>query len=240
MNRPPVPIMRLDKYLSACGFGSRSEVKKLLRQGIVTVNGAPAGDPGLHVEPGVSRVECNGENAAYQEHVYVMLHKPAGVVSATADRWSDTALDLLEGAYPGRKLFPAGRLDRDATGLLLITDDGPLAHELLSPKKHVEKVYEVLLDKPVEHADIEAFASGIDLGDFTAKPAMLTALPGNRAGVALTEGKFHEVKRMFEARGKTVLELKRTAMGSLRLDENLKPGEWRELTNEEEAALKTN
>jgi 16S rRNA pseudouridine516 synthase len=230
--------MRLDKYLGACGFGSRSEVKKLIKQGLVTVNGESAHDQGMQVEPGASRVECNGETTEYKEHIYIMLNKPAGVVSATGDRWHDTVLDLLEGAYPGRKLFPAGRLDRDATGLMLLTDDGTLAHELLSPKKHVEKKYEARLDKPVDDTDVSAFADGIALEDFTAKPAKLAQLPGNRAEVALTEGKFHQVKRMFEARGKTVLELKRTAMGSLRLDENLKPGGWRELCEEEISLLK--
>lgn len=231
--------MRLDKYLSACGFGSRSEVKKLLKQGLATVDGEIARDPGAHVTPGESAVRVNGDEIAYREHVYVMLNKPAGVVSAAEDRWSDTVLDLLEGAYPERALFPVGRLDRDATGLLLLTDDGALAHELLSPKKHVEKTYEVLLDKPADEADIAAFASGIDLGDFTSKPASLASLGGNRAQAVLTEGKFHEVKRLFEARGKTVLELKRTAMGNLRLDESLKPGEWRELTNTEVDLLKS-
>lgn len=230
--------MRLDKYLGACGFGTRSEAKKLIRQGLVTVDGVPARDQGMHVEPGIGRVECNGEIAIYREHIYIMLNKPAGVVSATGDRWHDTVLDLLEGAYPGRKLFPAGRLDRDATGLLLITDDGALAHGLLSPKKHVEKNYEVLLDKPADETDTSAFAGGIELDDFTTKPAKLAVLPGNRAEVILTEGKFHQVKRMFEARGKTVLELKRTAIGSLRMDGKLKPGEWRELTEEEVGSLK--
>jgi 16S rRNA pseudouridine516 synthase len=230
--------MRLDKYLSACGFGTRSEVKKLVKQGFVTVDGTAVRDQGMHVEPGANAVVCNGKAAAYREHVYVMLNKPEGVVSATGDRWHDTVLDLLEGAYPERELFPVGRLDRDTTGLLLLTDDGALAHELLSPKKHVEKVYEALLDKPVEDADIAAFASGIVLEDFTSKPALLKRLDRCLARAVLTEGKFHEVKRMFEARGKNVLELKRTAMGSLRLDESLTPGEWRELTQEEEMALK--
>lgn len=230
--------MRLDKYLSACGFGSRSEVRKLIRGGDVTVDGEPASDAGAQVEPEKNEVLCGGEEAFYREHVYVMLNKPEGVVSATGDRWHDTVLDLLEGAYPSRALFPVGRLDRDATGLLLLTDDGALAHEMLSPKKHVDKIYEVLLDRPSDAADAEAFAAGIDLGDFTSKPAQLAGLGGNRAQVVLTEGKFHEVKRLFEARGKAVLELKRTAMGSLRLDESLKPGDWRELTKEEENTLK--
>jgi 16S rRNA pseudouridine516 synthase len=230
--------MRLDKYLSFCGFGTRTEVKKLVKQGAMTVDGETVRDQAVHVKPGESAVMCNGEEARYREHVYVMLHKPEGVITATGDRWHETALDLLEGAYAERALFPVGRLDRDTTGLLLLTDDGPLAHELLAPKKHVTKVYEAVLDVPAEESDAAAFAAGIDLGDFTSLPAELAIRDGNRAAVSLSEGKFHQVRRMFEARGKTVLKLHRTAMGPLRLDENLAPGQWRELTADEVAALK--
>lgn len=230
--------MRLDKLLSFCGFGSRNEVRKLLRQGIVTVDGEAARDHGMQVKPEEQQIEVNGEAVRYREHVYILLNKPEGVISATGDRWHETVLDLLEGAYSERELFPAGRLDRDTTGLLLLTDDGPLAHDLLSPKKHVEKVYTVVLDNPADAADVQAFGTGIDLGDFTSKPARLTILEGNEAEVALTEGKFHQVKRMFEARGKTVLKLHRKSMGPLVLDDTLAPGDWRELTEEEVAKLK--
>ncbi len=230
--------MRLDKLLSFCGFGSRNEVRKLMRQGQVTVDGAEVRDQATQVNPETQRVEVNGEAVLYREHVYIMLNKPEGVISATGDRWHDTVLDLLEGAYAERELFPAGRLDRDTTGLMLLTDDGVLAHDLLAPKKHVEKVYETELDIAADATDVEAFAAGIDLGDFTSKPAKLTILDGNRAEVALTEGKFHQVKRMFEARGKTVVKLHRKSMGPLVLDDSLKPGDWRELTEEEVKKLK--
>ncbi len=230
--------MRLDKLLSFCGFGSRNEVRKLMRQGLVTVDGAEVRDQATQVNPETQHVEVNGEAVRYREHIYIMLYKPEGVISATDDRWHDTVLDLLEGAYAERELFPAGRLDRDTTGLMLLTDDGVLAHDLLSPKKHVEKIYEAELDNAADSADVDAFAAGIDLGDFTSKPARLTILDGNRAEVALTEGKFHQVKRMFEARGKTVVKLHRKSMGPLVLDESLQPGDWRELTEEEVKALK--
>lgn len=230
--------MRLDKYLCLNGFGTRTEVRKLVKQGIVTVDGETARDQGMQIRPGESAVVVAGEAVAYQEHVYIMLNKPEGVVSATGDRWHETVLDLLEGAFRGRDLFPVGRLDRDTTGLLLLTDDGALAHALLSPRKHVEKTYEALLDAPADGADVEAFAQGLQLDDFAAMPARLEPLGGNRAEVTLTEGKFHQVKRMFEARGKTVLTLHRRSMGPLTLDEELAPGRWRELTEEEAACLK--
>jgi 16S rRNA pseudouridine516 synthase len=230
--------MRLDKYLCASGFGTRMEMKKLLKQGIVTVDGEIVRDQGMQIKPGEHTVVCNGEEVRYKEHVYIMLNKPDGVISATGDRWHDTVLDLLEGAYAEHPLFPVGRLDRDTTGLLLLTDDGPLAHELLAPKKHVAKIYVAELTAPVDDSDIAAFAEGIVLEDFTTKPAALAKLDGNSAEVTLTEGKFHQVKRMFEARGKTVLKLHRRAMGPLALDSDMAPGDWRELTSEEEALLK--
>ncbi len=230
--------MRLDKFLSACGVGTRSEVKKLLRLDLVEVNGTVQRDPALSIDPETVEITYRGEQLRYQEHVYLMLHKPEGVVSATDDRWSDTVLDLLEGAYRERALFPVGRLDRDTTGLLLLTDDGPLSHELLSPRKHVEKVYEALLDRPATEADVAAFAQGLNLGDFVSQPAVLTPLEGSRAQVTLTEGKFHQVKRMFEACGAQVLRLHRLSMGPLTLDPALQPGDWGELTPEELQALR--
>ena len=230
--------MRLDKFLSFCGVGTRSEVKKLLKQNLVEVDGAVERDPGRQIDPQISSVSFHGTLLHYQEHVYVMLHKPEGVVSATDDRWHDTVLDLLEGAFAEHLLFPVGRLDRDTTGLLLLTDDGPLAHELLSPKKHVEKVYEAELDGETTEADVAAFAAGIALEDFTTKPAVLEPLSGNQARVTLTEGKFHQVKRMFEARGRQVLKLHRLSMGKLTLDPELAPGDWRELTEEELQSLR--
>jgi 16S rRNA pseudouridine516 synthase len=232
--------MRLDKYLAACGYGTRTEVKKLLKQGIVTVDGTVEKDAARQIDADAASVICADEPVRYRKFIYLMLHKPEGVVSATGDRWNDTVLDLLQGEFAERALFPVGRLDRDTTGLLLLTDDGALAHELLSPKKHVKKTYLAKLDKPADAADIAAFAAGLPLEDFTAKPAELMPLEGTLAKVVLTEGKFHQVKRMFEARGKQVLKLRRVSMGPLALDEALVPGQWRELTEEEVAALKEN
>ena len=230
--------MRLDKFLAACGYGTRNEVKKMLKQSLVTVDGEIEKDQGFQVDISVHKVECSGEEAHYKQYVYILLNKPDGVVSATGDRWHDTVLDLLDGAYAGHSMFPVGRLDRDTTGLLLLTDDGVLAHDLLSPKKHVQKTYVAELDKAADSADIAAFSQGIVLEDFTTKPARLVMLGGNRVEVILTEGKFHQIKRMFEARGKQVLSLQRTAMGPLTLDDSLQPGDWRELTEEETLMLK--
>ena len=235
---PMSKSIRLDKYLAVCGLGTRSEIKKLLKQNIITVDGAVERDPARQVDPAATQVACNDELLQYSQFVYIMLNKPEGVLSSTGDRWHDTVIDLLEGAYPGHDLFPAGRLDLDTTGFVLLTDDGALAHDLLSPKKHVAKVYEAQLDLPVTQAAIDSFATGIDLSDFVSKPAQLKALDGNKGEVALTEGKFHQVKRMFEACGLQVLELHRKAIGPLTLDEDLEPGQWRDLTEEEIAALK--
>lgn len=231
--------MRLDKYLAACGLGTRNEVKKMLKTNVVTLNGDVVRDPATQLDADTAEVVVNGEELRYRQYVYIMLHKPEGVVSATGDRWHDTVLDLLEGNYSEHPLFPVGRLDRDTTGLLLLTDDGALAHELLAPKKHVEKTYLAQLDLPADAADVAAFAEGIALEDFTTKPAILLPLEGNSARVVLTEGKYHQVKRMFEARSKQVLSLHREAMGPLELDPELSPGDWRELTEEELAALKS-
>lgn len=230
--------MRLDKYLAACGFGSRNEAKKLLKTGVVIVNGDVVRDPATKLDADTVLVSVNGEDLRYQQYVYIMLNKPEGVVCATGDRWHDTVLDLLEGNFAEHELFPVGRLDRDTTGLLLLTDDGALAHELLSPKKHVDKTYWAQLDAAADDADVATFAAGFPLEDFTTKPAKLLPLEGGAAEVVLTEGKFHQVKRMFEARGKHVLALRRTAMGPLTLDPDLTPGDWRELTADELEALK--
>lgn len=228
--------MRLDKLLAQCGFGSRQQVKQLVRAGAVRFRGEPVRDPGLHVEPG--EVTVQGEPLAYRPYLYLMLHKPPGLLTATRDRHAPTVLDLLPGELLRRKPAPVGRLDKDAEGLLLITDDGALAHYLLSPARHVEKVYRVTCDAGFVPADIAAFASGMDLGDFVAKPAQLTPLdPPTEALITVTEGKFHQVKRMCAARGKTVLRLIRLGMGGLTLDPALEPGAWRELTDQEICGL---
>jgi len=229
--------MRLDKYLSEMGAGTRSELKKAVRSGRVTVNGVKARDASMHVEEG-DEIFMDGERVAYEQFVYYLMNKPAGVISATEDTRDRTVLDLLEGQQR-KGLFPVGRLDRDTEGLLLITNNGELAHRLLSPKNHVDKVYFARLDAPVGETERRMFAEGLRVDEtFTAMPAELEVLdPGNEVKVTIREGKFHQIKRMFEAVGREVLYLKRLSMGPLALDGSLPPGAYRRLTEEEESAI---
>jgi len=220
---------RLDQALSARGFGSRKEVNALVRARAVAVNGEIARKSEQKINPDSDQVTVRGEAVCLREFIYVMLHKPQGVLSASRDANAPTVLDLLPQSLRRRGLFPVGRLDKDTTGLLLITDDGALAHALLSPRRHVPKVYLATLRAPATQDDAHAFAQG--LGEFL--PAELYIFENNRARVVLREGKYHQVKRMFAARGNEVLALHREAMGGLSLDKNLKPGECRELTEEE-------
>lgn len=226
---------RLDKFLASQGLGTRKEVGKLIRSGAVLVNGAPQRDPGAKVEPGADRVTAQGEEIRYQEFLTIMLNKPAGVLSATEDRRQTTVLDLLPEGLRRRGLFPAGRLDKDTTGLLLITDDGDLAHRMLSPKKHVYKLYQARLDAPVTPEDVRAFEEGVRWGEEVYAPARLWAGEEDPfvAFAQVHEGRFHQVKRMFQARGKTVLSLKRLKIGGLSLDSTLQEGECRLLAPEE-------
>ena len=225
---------RLDKFLASQGLGTRKEVGKLIRSGAVLVNGAPQPDPGANVEPGADRVTAQGEEIRYQEFLTIMLNKPAGVLSATEDRRQKTVLDLLPAELRRRGLFPAGRLDKDTTGLLLITDDGDLAHRMLSPKSHVYKLYQALLDQPVDARDVQAFEQGIQWEEERYAPARLwTEGDPRTAFVEIREGRFHQVKRMFQARGKNVLQLKRLKIGGLALDDTLPEGDCRLLTPEE-------
>ncbi|MCI8419770.1 MAG: rRNA pseudouridine synthase [Oscillospiraceae bacterium] len=230
---------RLDKLLAATGRWSRREAKALVREGRVLVDGVPALRAEDKVDPDRSTVLVDGGDIGYARHVYVMLHKPAGVLSATEDPRQETVLDLLPPELKKRGLFPVGRLDKDTEGLLLLTDDGDLAHRLLSPKKHVDKVYQARLDRPLGEADRDAFARGILLEDgYRCMAAELELLgDGTEVRIVLREGKFHQVKRMTAARGSQVLSLKRLRMGPLVLDEALAPGQWRRLTPAEVQAL---
>ena len=222
------------------GVGTRTEVKKLIRQGKVTVDGSMEKSPEQKIDISRQKVCCMGEAVSYETHEYYMLNKPAGVVSATTDRQDNTVVELIS-AKKRRDLFPVGRLDKDTEGLLLITNDGELAHRLLSPKKHVDKVYYAQIDGEVTIEDVEAFQQGVDIGEEKlTRPAKLRVLKsGTQSEIELTicEGKFHQVKRMFQAVGKEVVYLKRLQMGTLILDESLKPGEYRELTEQEIADL---
>lgn len=229
-------MIRLDKYLADMGIGTRSELKKMIRSGRVQVDGVAAKKPEEKIDVESQTVTLDGKEISYQKVEYYMLHKPAGVVSATKDQKEKTVLDLMDG-QKRKDLFPIGRLDKDTEGLLLITNDGNLAHRLLSPGKHVDKVYFAKIDGRVTEEDVKLFSDGLDIGDedrtLPAKLQILTSDEESEILLTIQEGRFHQVKRMFEAVGKKVTYLKRMSMGSLILDENLKKGEYRPLTKEE-------
>ncbi len=229
--------MRLDKLLANMGYGSRKEVKGLLKTGAVKVNGKAVKDAKLHVDPEAEEVSVHGEIIEYKEFIYLMMNKPQGVISATEDHQHETVVDLLEIDDAIYDPFPVGRLDKDTEGLLLLTNDGQLAHQLLSPKKHVPKTYFAIINMEVTEEDVEAFKKGVRLDDgYVTKPAELTILRSSESSeieLTIVEGKFHQVKRMFESRGKKVTYLKRISMGALPLDEELELGEYRELTEDE-------
>lgn len=228
-------LQRLDKLIASTGRWSRREVKLLIKEGRVLVDGYPAASAEDKVDPAVSTVEVDGEDVGYREFTYIMLHKPAGVLTATEDKRQETVMDLLTPDLRRLSLAPVGRLDKDTEGLLLLTNDGDLAHRLLAPKSHVDKVYYAELEAPLTAVDCAAFEAGITLGDgYECMSAGLTLLEdGSKALITLREGKFHQVKRMVAARGSAVLYLKRLSMGALQLDETLEPGEYRHLTPEE-------
>lgn len=231
-------MMRLDKYLAEMGVGTRQEVKKQIRQGKAAVNGTVVKAADTKIDETSDEVTISGRNISYVSYEYYMLNKPAGVVSATEDRRDTTVIDLIK-EKKRKDLFPVGRLDKDTEGLLLITNDGDLAHRLLTPKKHVDKVYYAKIDGMVTEEDVKRFAEGINIGaeeEEMTRPAKLDIMKSaEESEIRLTihEGKFHQVKRMFLAVGKEVTYLKRERMGTLCLDENLKPGEYRLLTEEE-------
>ena len=229
---------RLDKLLAGTGKWSRREVKALVRQGLVRVDGRLAASAEDKLDPAVAVVTVAGETVALHRFTYVLLHKPAGVLTATEDRKQPTVLDLLPPELRRIGLAPVGRLDKDTEGLLLLTNDGELAHRLLSPKYHVDKRYLARVDGELSAADAEAFARGMTLGDgLECLPAGLEVLPDRVCIVTLREGKFHQVKRMLEARGAPVLYLKRLSMGPLTLDDSLAAGAYRLLRAEEISAL---
>ena len=230
--------MRLDRWLATVSAGSRSEVKQWIRGGQAAVNGRIILDPALSFETEKDSLSLNGRALDGRVMRHVMLYKPAGILTAARDAKQPTVMDLLPPVYRSIGCMPVGRLDKDTTGLLLLTCDGELNHRLLSPGRHVEKRYRALTDGTLTQEDAEAFAAGMDLGDFTAQPARLTILGPSLAEVVIAEGKFHQVKRMFEAVGREVLELHRSAFGPLELDPALAEGQWRELTAEEEKALR--
>ena len=231
--------MRLDKYLVACAVGSRTEVKNFLKSGRVTVNGKKEKSAKLQIDEETDEICFDGQKLDYEEFVYYMMNKPQGVISATEDPKHKTVLDLLDDLARSKEVFPVGRLDIDTHGLLLLTNDGKLAHALLSPKRHVDKTYLAQVKGIMTDEDIETFAQGIPLKDFTCQPAKLELVSVDAeknqslVRVTIAEGKFHQVKRMVAYCGKEVVDLQRLTMGTLTLDEDLKRGEWRRLTKDE-------
>ena len=234
-------LMRLDKIVGSTGRWSRREVKQLVKEGRILVDGKPAPAADEKYDPEQSEIRVDGEALCFSTYHYVMLHKPAGVLSATEDRRAGTVLELLPPELQKLELFPVGRLDKDTEGLLLMTDDGALAHRLLSPKHHVDKVYYVKTDGVLTKADCAALAEGLVLEDglhcLPAKLEILSAGAQSEVLITLREGKFHQVKRMLASRGAPVLYLKRLSMGPLRLDPQLECGKWRYLSKTETDAL---
>lgn len=235
-------LYRIDKFLADMGIGTRSEVKTYIKKGRVAVNGFVVTAPDRKINTERDRVSLDGTDIHYLEYEYYMLNKPQGVISATEDKQDKTVIELIE-TKSRKDLFPVGRLDKDTEGLLLITNDGQLAHNLLSPKKHVDKVYYAKVSGMVTEEIMERFKEGIILSDGTAtRSAWLSVLETEQSEstveLTIQEGKFHQVKRMFEACGMTVTYLKRLRMGTLVLDEGLAPGEYRRLTQEETNRLK--
>ena len=233
-------LLRLDKYLADAGVGTRSQVKQMIRKGQIAINGETVKKPDQKVDGEKDKIEVMGKEIRYQKYRYLLLHKPSGYVSATEDKMEQTVLSLLPEELR-KDLFPVGRLDKDTEGLLLLTNDGALAHRLLSPKKHVDKTYYARVQGRVTDEDQAAFLQGVDIGDekdtMPAQLEILEAAEESRILLTIQEGRFHQVKRMFEARGKKVVYLKRISMGPLALEEGLKPGNYRELTEEEQEAL---
>lgn len=235
---------RLDKVLSNLGYGSRKEIKSMVKDGIVKIDGKVVKDSALSIDPEKNEIYIGDEKVLYRKFIYLMMNKPAGVVSATFDNYDKTVIDLLDVEHAVFEPFPVGRLDKDTVGFLLLTNDGELNHRLISPKWHVDKLYYARIDKPVGEEDVKAFKEGITLDDgYKCLPAGLEIINSDQDGaevhVTLQEGKFHQVKRMFQSLDKKVVYLKRAAFGPLTLDESLEEGEYRELSEEELNKLKT-
>ncbi|GAB3792178.1 pseudouridine synthase [Virgibacillus kimchii] len=235
--------MRLDKLVSNAGYGSRKDVKTMLKKKRITVNDKVIKDGGFQVDPKADIVKLDAETVHYEKHIYLMLHKPPGVVSATTDAKDKTVIDLLDRAERKFNPFCVGRLDKDTEGLLLITNDGAVAHELTSPRKEIEKTYFAKIEGTVTEEDVDQFKKGVVLNDgYQAKPAGLSIVKSgdfSEVEITITEGKYHQVKRMFEAVGKKVIYLKRLSMGRIKLDKHLPIGAYRRLTEEEQSWLQT-
>ncbi len=234
-------LQRLDKLISSQGSYTRKQAQQFIKDGLVRVDGTIVRDRGFHIDPDVSRVQLDGKDFLVEKYVYLMLNKPKGIVSATNDASQKTVIDLVPDGLKKRNLFPAGRLDMTTTGFVLITDDGDFAHRILSPKNHIEKTYEARLAESTNQEQMNTVANGIILGDGTeCLPAKLRLIEDGEnplVEIKICEGKYHQIKRMFAAAGNGVIELKRTVMGKLPLDENLAEGECRKLSEEEVALI---
>ncbi|MCX7885605.1 MAG: rRNA pseudouridine synthase [Caloramator sp.] len=233
---------RLDKILSNMGFGTRKEVKLLTKSGEVSVNGEIIKDSSKHIDLEKDVIEVCGEKLNYRKYIYLMMNKPSGVISATEDYYEKTVVDLLEDEYIIFNPAPVGRLDKDTEGLLILTNDGELNHMLLSPKRHVPKKYFARIDGKVTLDDVKKFKNGVTLDDgYKTLPSELKIIQSDEISeveIIIYEGKYHQIKRMFETVGKKVVYLKRIEMGPLKLDDDLKLGEYRELTDDEVEMLK--
>ena len=234
---------RIDKILSNLGHGTRKEVKALLKKGKVEIDGIVVSDSAMKIDPNKAVIMVSGEEIKYRKYICLIMNKPAGVISATVDNHDETVIDLIDQEYHAFKPFPIGRLDKDTVGLLLITNDGELNHKLIAPKNHVDKVYYAQINKPVDEKDVATFRKGVILEDeYKCMPAILEILKADENGsevmVTIQEGKFHQVKRMFESVDKKVVFLRRMSFGPLKLDESLSEGQYRELSEEEVNLLK--
>ena len=230
--------MRLDKFLSETGTASRSESKKAARVGGVTLNGVAVRDLSVHIDPETDRISYMNTPVIYQKNIYVMMNKPDGVISATEDGNEKTVLELLPEKYRKMEIFPCGRLDKNTLGLLILTNNGALAHRLLSPKCHVEKTYRFECERPLTDGDVELLCKGVDIGEKSStQPAKVTLTSSRSGEISVTEGKFHQIKRMFQAVCNKITYLERIRFADIPLDTNLARGEWRELTDEEREIL---
>ena len=228
---------RLDKVISSQTEYSRGDVKKLLKLGVITVNGEVVNKPNIYVDVNNDIIYVDDMKIDYKKYVYLVLNKPKGYISATSDGNYPVVVELVPYEYQTRNIFPCGRLDKDTTGLMILSDDGDFSHNLLSPKKHVSKKYLVEVDKDLNDSMIDDFKEGIKLKDFECKSSLLEIIDKRHSYVTLTEGKYHQIKRMFKSYGIEVINLKRISMGSLELPKDLEEGECRELTKEEYDSL---
>lgn len=230
--------MRVDKFLSEMGKATRTESAKLAKAGKITVNGAVIKKPDIHIDPDMDEIKLFGVTVSYKKFTYIMLNKPEGYVSATEDGRDKTVLDLLDDEERRKNLFPCGRLDKNTVGLIILTNDGDSAHRLLSPKHHVPKTYGFKSKYPLSRDDVKSLEEGVDIGGYVTKPCTVS-LDANGTGgkITITEGKYHQIKLMLEAVNNKITYLERLTFGNIKLDENLKRGEWRHLTDEEESLL---